>query len=153
MRPFSLPTSKYGAKVADEGDIAQVIEWFATAAERLIGCGFDGIELHAGHGYILDSFLSPATNRRDDRWGGSLDNRARARWPRAGPTHHRVAAISDMTSSRRETWRRTSSGMRREVPAPVLVAGVVPRSNGPIRRGFDMSGAKSAPSLHPNATW
>ena len=77
MRPFSLPTSKYGAKVADEDDIAQVIDWFATAAERLIGCGFDGIELHAGHGYILDSFLSPATNRRDDRWGGSLDNRAR----------------------------------------------------------------------------
>ncbi len=77
MKPFVTPTSKFDIKVADEDDIAQLIEWFASAAERLVGCGFDGIELHAGHGYILDSFLSPATNRRDDRWGGPVENRAR----------------------------------------------------------------------------
>jgi 2,4-dienoyl-CoA reductase (NADPH2) len=77
MKPFIQPTSKMYAKEADEDDIAQLIEWFASCAERLVGCGFDGIELHAGHGYILDSFLSPAVNRRQDRWGGSLENRAR----------------------------------------------------------------------------
>lgn len=77
MRPFTTPTSKFGIKVADEDDIAQLIESFASAAERLVRAGFDGIELHAGHGYILDAFLSPASNQRDDRWGGSLDNRAR----------------------------------------------------------------------------
>lgn len=77
MKPFVQPTSKVHAKEADEDDIAQLIEWFASCADRLVGCGFDAIELHAGHGYILDSFLSPASNRREDRWGGSVENRAR----------------------------------------------------------------------------
>jgi 2,4-dienoyl-CoA reductase-like NADH-dependent reductase (Old Yellow Enzyme family) len=90
MKPFIQPTSKIHAKAADEDDIAQLIEWFASCAERLIGCGFDGIELHAGHGYILDSFLSPAMNHRDDRWGGSVENRARLLLEVIGAVRQRI---------------------------------------------------------------
>ena len=58
-------------------DIASLVESYAAAAERAQRAGFDGAELHAGHGYILSGFLSPAMNQREDEYGGSLENRAR----------------------------------------------------------------------------
>jgi 2,4-dienoyl-CoA reductase (NADPH2) len=75
--PFTQPTSKLEYKIADEADIAEVIEQFVDAAERSIRAGFDGIELHAGHGYLLDEFLTPSMNKRTDGWGGPVENRAR----------------------------------------------------------------------------
>ncbi len=77
MSPFTQPTSKLEYQVADEADIAQVIEQFVDASERCVRAGFDGIELHAGHGYLLDEFLTPSLNTRTDGWGGSVNNRAR----------------------------------------------------------------------------
>ncbi len=61
----------------DGAGIAGLIADFADAAERAVEAGFDAIELHAGHSYILSSFLSPAENRRSDGYGGSAENRAR----------------------------------------------------------------------------
>ncbi|KAH7038153.1 NADH oxidase [Microdochium trichocladiopsis] len=58
-------------------DIDQVVEGFAFAAEYLHKAGFDGIELHGAHGYLLAQFLSQTTNKRTDKYGGSLQNRAR----------------------------------------------------------------------------
>jgi 2,4-dienoyl-CoA reductase-like NADH-dependent reductase (Old Yellow Enzyme family)/thioredoxin reductase len=75
--PFTQPTSKLEYKVADEADIAEVVAQFVDAAERCVRAGFDGIELHAGHGYLLDEFLTPSMNTRTDGWGGPVDNRAR----------------------------------------------------------------------------
>lgn len=63
---------------ATDADISGAIEAFAVAASRAHRAGFDGIELHGAHGYLLCQFLSATMNRRVDRWGGpSLENRAR----------------------------------------------------------------------------
>lgn len=61
----------------DEVGIGRIVDAFAQAAERAVRIGFDVVELHAGHGYLLHQFLSPISNRRDDAWGGSPENRSR----------------------------------------------------------------------------
>ncbi|GAP84109.2 putative FMN-linked oxidoreductase [Rosellinia necatrix] len=71
MGPFGVP------REATREDIAGVVEGFAHAAAYLERAGFDGVELHGAHGYLLAQFLSPTTNRRTDGYGGSLENRAR----------------------------------------------------------------------------
>ncbi|MCD6500343.1 MAG: NADH:flavin oxidoreductase [Deltaproteobacteria bacterium] len=60
-----------------ESDINSVVADFGLAAELAAEAGFDAVEIHLGHGYLLSQFLSPYTNRRRDRWGGSLENRLR----------------------------------------------------------------------------
>lgn len=60
-----------------EKDITKVIEQFVFAAKQTRIAGFTGLQLHAAHGYLFSQFLSPLSNRRTDRWGGSLENRAR----------------------------------------------------------------------------
>jgi 2,4-dienoyl-CoA reductase-like NADH-dependent reductase (Old Yellow Enzyme family) len=58
-------------------EIDQVVADFAAAATRALAAGFDVLEVHAAHGYLLHEFLSPLSNRREDSYGGSFDNRAR----------------------------------------------------------------------------
>jgi 2,4-dienoyl-CoA reductase-like NADH-dependent reductase (Old Yellow Enzyme family) len=58
-------------------DIERVITDFAAGATVLADAGFDAVEIHMGHHYVINSFMSPKFNRRDDEWGGSVDNRAR----------------------------------------------------------------------------
>jgi 2,4-dienoyl-CoA reductase-like NADH-dependent reductase (Old Yellow Enzyme family) len=60
-----------------DDEILEVIAAFADATRRAIAAGFDGIELHGAHGFLLQNFFSPHSNRRHDRWGGSLENRMR----------------------------------------------------------------------------
>ncbi len=74
---FTQPTSKVEYRVATEGDLAWVVERFVDTAERCRRAGFDAIEVHAGHGYLIDEFLTPSLNTRTDGWGGSTEGRAR----------------------------------------------------------------------------
>lgn len=61
----------------DSNGIARVVKAFRGAAERALNCGFDGVELHCAHGYLMHQFLSPLSNQRQDEYGGSLENRMR----------------------------------------------------------------------------
>jgi 2,4-dienoyl-CoA reductase-like NADH-dependent reductase (Old Yellow Enzyme family) len=86
----------------DEAGMARIEQAYAHAARRAIGCGFDMLELHAAHGYLLSAFISPLTNRRSDQYGGSLDNRLRFPlrvfsairkvWPQDKPISVRISA-------------------------------------------------------------
>ena len=77
--PSELPHPLNGAqaKAIEQEDIDELIEGFALAAEIAREAGLDGMEVHGAHGYLLHQFLSPVTNQREDRYGGSLENRAR----------------------------------------------------------------------------
>ncbi len=66
-----------GARALTTAEVDRLAEDFVAAAERAERAGFDGVELHGAHGYLLCQFLSPVINRRADRYGGSPENRAR----------------------------------------------------------------------------
>jgi 2,4-dienoyl-CoA reductase-like NADH-dependent reductase (Old Yellow Enzyme family) len=84
------------------GAIAELVDQFAAAAARARDAGFDTIEVHAAHGYLLHEFLSPLTNQRDDEFGGSFENRIRfplavaqrlrELWPADKPVFVRISA-------------------------------------------------------------
>jgi N-ethylmaleimide reductase len=84
QQPHPIPTA-----MADD-DIAHVIVEFATAATRAIEAGFDGIELHAANGYLLEQFLNTASNQRTDRWGSGPDGASAA----SGPEGASAALVS-----------------------------------------------------------
>ncbi len=64
-------------RAMSEADIVEVIDRFVSTATLAQSCGFDGVQIHAAHGYLVSQFLSPLVNKREDKWGGSLENRAR----------------------------------------------------------------------------
>ena len=87
-------------------DIAEVVDAFRQAAERAQAAGFDVIEIHAAHGYLIHEFLSPLSNTRTDEYGGSFENRirlcleiveaVRSVWPERSPLFVRVSATDWM---------------------------------------------------------
>ncbi len=70
-------SSKISYHILSASDINQIVTDFAEGAKRAKRAGFDGVQIHAAHGYLISQFLSPAFNRRTDDYGGSIENRAR----------------------------------------------------------------------------
>jgi len=71
MKPNGMP------QAMTEADIKATIEEFVQAAKNSVAAGFDGVELHGANGYLLEQFIRPTSNQRTDRYGGSIENRAR----------------------------------------------------------------------------
>jgi anthraniloyl-CoA monooxygenase len=102
--PSAMPFDQgwHVPKQMDEADMARVRDAFVASAGRCARAGFDVVELHMAHGYLLSSFLSPLSNRRDDDYGGALENRARfplevaravrVAWPDDKPLFARISA-------------------------------------------------------------
>jgi 2,4-dienoyl-CoA reductase-like NADH-dependent reductase (Old Yellow Enzyme family) len=99
----------------DGAGMARIRDSFAAAAKRSLAAGFDMIELHSAHGYLLNQFLSPVANKRDDRYGGSRENRmrfplevaaaVRAAWPENRPLFARIS-VTDWID---DGWRPEDS--------------------------------------------
>jgi 2,4-dienoyl-CoA reductase-like NADH-dependent reductase (Old Yellow Enzyme family) len=78
VAPSAVPFPGYDTpRALDAAGIRQIVDDFVAAAGRSVAAGFDVLELHAAHGYLLHQFLSPLSNERTDEYGGSLENRAR----------------------------------------------------------------------------
>jgi 2,4-dienoyl-CoA reductase-like NADH-dependent reductase (Old Yellow Enzyme family) len=100
--PLAFSPTYAVPKELDEAGIAGVVSAFAAAAKRADKAGFDCVEIHAAHGYLLHEFLSPLANQRTDRYGGSFDNRirlvlevvdaVRVAWPDRLPLFVRISA-------------------------------------------------------------
>jgi len=71
--PRAFPTPR----ALELGEIGSIVEDFATAASNAVEAGFDGVEIHAANGYLIDQFLRSGANQRTDAYGGSIENRAR----------------------------------------------------------------------------
>jgi anthraniloyl-CoA monooxygenase len=100
--PLSHRPNMQVPRVMSRADMDRVRDEFARATEMAIGCGFDMVELHCAHGYLLSSFITPLANQRSDEYGGSLENRVRfpievfaamrAVWPNDKPMSVRISA-------------------------------------------------------------
>jgi len=75
---LKMPGGGYGApRALGRDEIGNIVERFVHAAIECKRAGFSGVQIHAAHGYLISEFLNPLANRRDDEWGGALENRAR----------------------------------------------------------------------------
>ncbi len=79
IAPSSIETDQFPErpKEISSGDIKNIIACFGQAAKRTKAYGFDGVQLHGAHGYLINQFLSPLTNKRQDKYGGNTENRCR----------------------------------------------------------------------------
>lgn len=73
----TMPGKEGLTRALEAGEIEDIVARFVHVAKVAQDCGFTGVQIHAAHGYLASQFLSPLTNRREDQWGGSLENRAR----------------------------------------------------------------------------
>ena len=157
VAPSAIPfSSNYPMPVAlDEKGIRGVVKSFADAASRALQAGFQVIEIHSAHGYLLHEFLSPISNKRTDSYGGSLENRCRLLcevvaavrgvWPAAYPLFVRISATDWIEGG----WDLDQSVQLVQKIAPLGVdlidcssGGIAPGAKIPIRAGYQVPFAR-----------
>ncbi len=157
VAPSAIPFSAtYPQPVAlDQKGIQGVVKSFAAAAGRALQAGFQVIEIHSAHGYLLHEFLSPISNKRTDSYGGSLENRCsllsavvaavRKVWPAAYPLFVRISATDWIAGG----WDLDQSIQLVEKIAPLGVdlidcssGGIAPGAKIPIRAGYQVPFAR-----------
>ncbi len=104
VAPSALPfdTGWHVPQALDQAGIAAVVADFRAAAQRALAAGFQLIELHAAHGYLLHQFLSPLSNHRDDAYGGSFENRTRI-------VREVIVAVREVWPAELPLWLRISA--------------------------------------------
>ena len=149
--PEPFDTGWHAPAPLDEPGLARVVAAFAQAARRALAAGFQVAEVHGAHGYLLHQFLSPLSNRRQDRWGGSFDNRTRllrevvaavrSVWPEPLPVLVRLSA-TDWTAG---GWDPEQTVQLARILGPMGVdlvdcssGGNVPRAEIPLGPGYQV---------------
>src|SRR5690242_21052893 len=104
MAPSALPFDQnwHTPQALDEAGLRKVVDDFRAAAERALAAGFQLVEVHAAHGYLLHQFLSPLSNRRTDAYGGSFENRTRL-------VREVLAAVREVWPESLPMWLRISA--------------------------------------------
>ena len=132
---FSRPGAKLRFHEMSKGDIAELVGMFAAAADRVRRAGFDAVEIHAAHGYIVSSFLSPASNKREDEYGGPLENRSRL-------LTEVIRAVKDRAGADFPVWCRLDAKEFRTENGITALEG---------RRAAELAEAAGADAIHVSA--
>jgi 2,4-dienoyl-CoA reductase-like NADH-dependent reductase (Old Yellow Enzyme family) len=139
----------------DERGIEGIVDAFEAAADRALRAGFKVLEIHAAHGYLLHQFLSPLSNQRDDRYGGSLENRmrlvldvasrVRGRMPDDLPLFVRISA-TDWAAGGWDIEQSVELAKRLKPVGVDLIdvssGGIVPKAHIPVARGYQVPFAR-----------
>ena len=147
--PLPFDGQSHVPQALDEAGLRKVVDDFVAAAGRAHAAGFRIVEVHAAHGYLLHEFLSPLSNQRDDRYGGSFDNRVRlllevvdavrAAWPAELPLWVRISATDwaeggwDLAQSVELAGRLREHGVDL---IEVSSGGLVPNARIPLEPGY-----------------
>lgn len=161
--PSAVPFGRLAApKELTRAEIHALVQDFAQSARRANLAGFDVLELHGAHGYLIHQFLSPASNQRTDEYGGALSNRmrfavevvdaVRQQWPTEKPLFFRVSAtdwLAGDTDDERYGWTRNESVLlAKELKDhgvdlfDVSTGGIVPDAKIPVRPGYQVEFAE-----------
>lgn len=146
-------------KQLDEAGITKVINDFRSAAKRALEAGFKVVEIHAAHGYLLHEFLSPRSNQRSDRYGGSFENRTRLLlevteavqevWPEELPLFVRISATDWVKDGWNEEESIELSKILKKKGVDLIdcsSGGLVPHARIPVQKGYQVKFAENIKS-------
>jgi 2,4-dienoyl-CoA reductase-like NADH-dependent reductase (Old Yellow Enzyme family) len=154
VAPSALPFDDASPmpEALEPAGIAQVVEDFAAATWRALDAGFELVEIHAAHGYLLHEFLSPLSNHRQDQYGGSFENRirlvlevvdaVRAAWPERLPLWLRISATDWMEGEGWDIGQSIALAERVKGRGVDLIdvssGGTVPNARIPVQPGYQV---------------